>query len=158
MTVVTVNSGTGGISLQGKAHIKKIHPYAEIPKYHTTGAAGFDIPLVENCIIPPGEVLLARTGLIIAAPKDHMLLLVPRSSTWRRYSIKLANTVGIVDEDYCGDNDELVLALLNAGDKTKTLMRGMRLIQGIFVPITRVDFCEVQSMGESRGGFGVTGE
>lgn len=136
----------------------RIHPNAEIPKYHTPGSAGFDLAIVEDTVIPPGEAVLAHTGLIVAAPRGHMLLVAPRSSTFKRYGLKLANSIGIVDEDYCGDEDELRINLLNTTATTKTLTRGLRLAQGVFVPITRVDFCELDAMGESRGGWGSTGE
>jgi len=38
-----------------------------------------------------------------------------------------------------------------------TVMRGERIAQGIFIPVMRVNWDEVDEMGRGRGGFGSTG-
>src|SRR4051812_26019637 len=82
-----------------------------LPEYQTEGAAGFDLGVAFGTEVRMGMVTLASTGLIIATPPEHMLLVAPRSSTFKKWGVTLANTVGIVDSDYCGPDDEVKLAL-----------------------------------------------
>jgi dUTP pyrophosphatase len=66
--------------------------------------------------------------------------------------------VGIIDQDYCGPNDEIKLSLYNFGDAPVTLARGERIGQALFVKIERGEWNEVTTIdGPSRGGFGSTG-
>ena len=65
--------------------------------------------------------------------------------------------VGIVDEDYCGDEDEIkiqVMSILWSGGSK--IPQGSRIAQGIFVPVSQASPLGVDMMGESRGGFGST--
>ena len=100
------------------------------------------------------------TGLVIETPPDHMLAIFPRSSTYKKYGLRIGNTVGIVDEDYCGPNDEILLFLWNPGSSPVTVEAGTRLAQGIFIPVTKPTFSEIEpsQLGRpSRGGWGSTG-
>lgn len=137
---------------------KKLDDRALTPKFQTPGAAGFDLATIDQVTVPARRFTMARTGLVIAAPPRHMLMLVPRSSTWSKWEVRLANTVGIIDTDYCGDEDELLLALWNPTINTAIIPEGTRIAQGIFVPVkTTVVFQEQEEMGTSRGGWGSTG-
>jgi dUTP pyrophosphatase len=161
----------------------KTDPRATVPSFATPGSAGFDLATLEDVIIYPGETALARTGLVIQAPAYHMLMIVPRSSTFKRYGLWLGNTVGIVDEDYCGPEDELKLYLsrdpkfgadnnqfsdiltglfspetASRIEQTYTIAAGTRLAQGIFVPVTRGEFEVVnEPIAANRGGWGSSG-
>jgi dUTP pyrophosphatase len=70
----------------------------------------------------------------------------------------LANSVGIGDSDFRGDEDEYKAALLNFTDKPVTVEKGDRIAQGIFIKFTRGEWEEVEKMdNKTRGGFGSTG-
>lgn len=136
-----------------------IHPDTQVPKYGTDLSAGFDLAPVEAIKLRPGASDVFPTGLIIQAPPSHMLFVVPRSSTWRKWGVSLGNTVGIVDEDFCGPEDELKLYLHNPGPIPVKIPAGTRLAQGIFVPITRALFHVVDGpIANTRGGWGSTGD
>lgn len=137
--------------------IKRIHPDAVIPQYQTKGSAGFDFHLVEDVSIPPNSLAFLPTGLVIRAPDNYMLMTAPRSSTFKRYGLKLANSIGIVDSDYSGNEDELKLYVHNTRSETVRLNKGDRIAQGVFVRIAQISFKEVDDMGDSRGGWGSTG-
>lgn len=138
--------------------INVVHSDALLPEHKTDLCAGFDLAPIDPVKLYPGESGLFRTGLIIQPPIGHMLLLAPRSSTWKRYGLKLANTVGILDEDYCGPEDEVKLYLHNASKGFVVVEPGTRLAQGIFVPITRAAFEVVDGpIAKTRGGWGSTG-
>lgn len=138
---------------------KKVHPDALTPQYMTRGAAGFDLAPIEDIILRNERPALFSTGLVIAAPADHMLLITHRSSTPRKFGVTVMN--GIVDQDFCGDDDVLHLQVRTIYDITKyrvvKIPAGTRIAQGIFVPITTEQFTEVEEMGKSRGGWGSTG-
>ena len=70
----------------------------------------------------------------------------------------VANGVGVVDPDYSGPDDEIMIQLLNFTDAPVTVARGDRLAQGIVLSAPRITWNEVASLREStRGGFGATG-
>ena len=70
----------------------------------------------------------------------------------------VANGVGVVDPDYSGPEDEVMIQLLNFTDSPVTVQRGDRLAQGIILPAPRVTWNEVRRPREvTRGGFGSTG-
>jgi dUTP pyrophosphatase len=131
------------------------------PEYGTPLSAGFDLAPADDVALWPGDTGLYPTGLIIQAPVGHMLMIVPRSSTWRKWGVCLANTVGIVDEDFCGPEDELQLYLYRPAKMASPVKipAGTRLAQGIFVPITRGVFVQQdEPIAKTRGGWGSTGD
>lgn len=140
-----------------RVEFKKVHPDAVLPEYHTSGAAAFDLAPIEhiNLFLSDGPRLF-RTGLVIGAPEGHFLFITHRSSTPKRHGITVLN--GIVDRDYSGNEDELHLSIrVVPPQQFTTVLAGTRIAQGLFLPVTRGRFAEVESMGESRGGFGSTG-
>jgi len=86
-----------------------------------------------------------------------MLLVTLRSSTPRRKGLLVPHGVGIIDKDYCGEGDEIMLQVYNFLDEAVTVQRGERIAQGMFVPIMQVNWNEVDEVGKGRGGFGSTG-
>ena len=71
----------------------------------------------------------------------------------------VANGVGVVDPDYSGPTDEIMIQLLNFTDSEVQVRRGDRLAQGIILPVPRVTWEETEEIrGASRGGFGATGQ
>src|SRR6476620_7464233 len=138
--------------------IRRIHPDADLPKYQSDGAAGFDLAASEASIVRPGEVTLIPTGLVIQAPPGYFLAIVARSSTPLKRGLMVANGVGIVDADYCGPTDEVKIALYNFTTAPVSVARGDRLAQGVILPFVRAEWKEAAIEREARGGFGSTGQ
>ncbi len=137
---------------------KKIHPDAITPEYHTSGAAAFDFGLIEDVSIEPGAIVKVPTGLVIQTPEHHVLLIASRSSNPLKKGIDLANSIGIIDSDYSGPNDEIQLLIMNISKERVELKKGDRVAQGLFAPVPRAQFVEVAELvAPSRGGFGSTG-
>ena len=138
--------------------IKRLNKSVPLPQYQTAGSVGFDFSSRETIEIKPNEIALVPTGLIIATPPGYMLALFSRSSTPRRKGLMIPNSVGIVDQDFCGPEDEIKIFLYNFTEQPVTVDKGERIAQGVFV---RVDAGEWDETGEinapSRGGFGSTG-
>ena len=80
-----------------------------------------------------------------------------RSSTPLKRGLIVANGVGVVDADYCGPEDEIKVQVLNFTAAPVTVRAGDRLAQGILLPVTRIEWDEVEELRkDSRGGFGST--
>lgn len=141
-----------------KVKIKRIDKSLEIPEYKTKGAVGFDLLAREETHINPFEVKLIPLNLVVKVPKGYGLFLFSRSSTPSKKGLIVANSVGVIDQDYSGEEDELKLSVLNVTKKKVTVEKGERICQGIFLKLSIAKFSEVKKMSKkSRGGFGTTG-
>jgi dUTP pyrophosphatase len=138
--------------------MKRVDTDLPLPAYATAGSVGFDLLCRKDTEIAPRALGRIPANLIIQTPPGYMLLLTMRSSTASRKGLLMPNGVGIIDQDYAGEGDELLISVYNFCDAAVTVFRSERIAQGIFVPITRVVWNEVEAMGRGRGGFGSTGE
>ena len=139
--------------------IKRLDPTIPLPAYGTDEAAGFDLAAAYDVTIGPGQIALVRTGLIIEVPTGHFLAIFARSSTPLKRGLVVPNGVGVVDPDYSGPNDEVMIQVLNFTKADVAVRRGDRLAQGIVLPAPRVMWNEVEEIREvTRGGFGATGQ
>jgi len=96
--------------------------------------------------------------VIVKVPEGYMLMIVPRSSLPRKKALVCPHSVGIIDQDYCGPEDELLVQVQNISDHPVVIERGERIAQGIFVKVDTAEWEEVEANGKSRGGFGSTGK
>ena len=48
---------------------------------------------------------LLSLGVVIEMPKGYEAMVLPRSSTFKKNGILLANSQGVIDQQYCGPND-----------------------------------------------------
>lgn len=141
-----------------KVKIKRIDKSLEIPEYKTKGAVGFDLLARAETVIKPFEVKLIPLNLVVKVPKGYGLFLFSRSSTPSKKGLIVANSVGVIDQDYNGEEDELKLSVLNVTKKNVTVEKGERICQGIFLKLSVAKFTESKKMSKkSRGGFGTTG-
>lgn len=138
--------------------IKRLDPTMALPEPATGGAAGFDLAAAADVEIPPRQIRLVGTGLVIAVPDGYFLGIFARSSTPLKRGLMVANGVGVVDADYCGPADEVKVQVINVTDVPVVVRRGDRIAQGIVLPAPRVAWQEVDEMERpTRGGFGSTG-
>ena len=92
-------------------------------------------------------------------PTGHFLAIFARSSMPLKRGLMVANGVGVVDPDYSGPTDEIMIQVINITDQPVTIQRGDRLAQGVVLPAPRVRWEEVtQIRPADRGGFGTTGK
>ena len=140
--------------------IRRLHDHVALPQYQTAGAAGFDLAASEDVAIAPHAIALVPTGLVIAVPPGHFLGIFARSSTPLKRGLMVANGVGVIDCDYCGDADEVKVQVLNFTDRPVVVRAGDRIAQGLLMPVTRAAWVETTGAlrDGSRGGFGATGE
>jgi dUTP pyrophosphatase len=142
-----------------KIDIKRIDKTLPLPKYETMGSAAFDLYSRVDITIKPFTPTIVPTNFIIKTPPGYFLMLASRSSTPLKKGLMVANGIGVVDEDYCGDTDEIGLQVLNFTKQDVELKKGDRIGQALFVKIEKAEkFDEKDTMdNKSRGGFGSTG-
>lgn len=128
------------------------------PAYQTGGAVAFDLEAAVDTNVPGRAQVRIPSGLVVQVPEDMGLLVVPRSSTFSKFGLIMPHSVGVIDQDYCGHDDEILLQVYNIRPATIHVPAGTRLAQGMFIPVAKVQFVEAASIeAENRGGFGSTG-
>lgn len=144
-------------------------PYTIKVKYHE-GASRIggdihgvmcDLAAQETVELKQGEVKIIPLGVSMKLPYGDFGIVVPRSSTCLKHGIMMANSVGIIENDYSGDGD--VWGFVAYAIRDTVIEQGTRIAQFMpspFVPDwDAIKFEEVESMGcADRGGYGSTGE
>jgi len=130
--------------------------------YKTEGTVGFDICSLEDVEINPGEMKIVSTGVRVKVVEGNVFPAVfPRSSLPVKKSLLLANSVGIIDLDYCGRDDEIKLILYNFGKEKAVIKKGERIAQIVFISFEKPEIEVTRDISafekESRGGIGSTG-
>jgi len=88
----------------------------------TEKSAGFDLVSAEDLVFSKEDRFkIINLGVILKIPEGHHTLLLPRSSTFKKYSIIQANSIGIIDQDYCGENDILGFPALYLGNDSQEI-------------------------------------
>ena len=131
----------------------------DLPEYQTGMAAGMDLRAAceDNLVLEPGKRILVPTGFVIELPQGHEGQIRPRSGLALNHGITCLNTPGTIDADYRG---EVKVLLINMGEESFTIERGMRIAQLVVAPVVQVAIEERTLAGETaRGssGFGSTG-
>jgi dUTP pyrophosphatase len=138
--------------------ITRKDPTLPLPQYETTGAVGFDLVTREDTVIQPREIGLVPGNVIIKVPEGFALLVLPRSSLPRKKALVCPHSLGVIDQDYCGPDDEIFVQVQNISKEPVIVTRGERIAQGLLVKVERALWQEVSVCEEvSRGGFGSTG-
>ena len=120
-----------------------------LPKRATAGSAGYDF-------VSPVETALIPTGIRAEMEQGWVLMLFPRSSLGFKYSMRLANTVGVIDSDYAYAKNEghIMVKLRNPLDTPVSIGRGDRFCQGVCLPYGTAE--EEDDFAVRTGGFGST--
>jgi len=131
----------------------------QLPRFQTASSSGMDLraAIEGELTLEPGQRHLVPTGLRIAIPKGYEGQVRPRSGLAVRHGLSLVNTPGTIDADYRG---EIKLPLINLGQESIRITRGMRVAQLVFAPVVQAEWEPVQELPASlrgRGGFGHTG-
>ena len=139
--------------------IKRLSKNIPLPKYETNGSSGMDLSanIEKEIEIAPGKTSIIPTGLAVAIPKNFEIQIRPRSGLAAKNQISVLNTPGTIDADYRG---ELKVILINLGENTFKVEKGLRIAQMILCPVVKATFKEVEELEETiRGssGFGSTG-
>lgn len=136
---------------------KKIDPRAQIPKFQSAGAAGFDFHSLKEVTLRVGEVSMVSTGLCVEIPEGYELQIRARSGLSAKLGVFLVNGVGTIDSDYRG---EIKILLSTCSIDPVALAAGERIAQGVVSKIERPLIEEARELSDTirgSGGFGSTG-
>ena len=116
-----------------------------------------DLRAAEEVTMKAGEFRLIPLGVAMQLPAGYEAHIVPRSSTFHRFGILQTNGIGIVDESYCGDDDQWFMPAYALRDTV--IHEGDRICQfRIMAHQPPLTFVETPSLNnENRGGHGSTG-
>lgn len=117
-----------------------------------------DLRIAEDVHLEPNEFKLIPLGVAMVLPTNHEALVIPRSSTFKKYGIIQANSIGLIDETYCGDNDEWQFPAY--ATRAVDIPKNTRICQfRIFKHQPTVVLVEAEHLSDTnRGGFGSTDE
>jgi dUTP pyrophosphatase len=132
-----------------------------LPVRKTKHSAGYDVEAAEDTVVPafkPGQKpTLVKTGLKAYCEPDEFYMLCNRSSNPGKRGLVMANSVGIIDSDYYGNEDNdghFMFAFYNFFDHDVEIKKGDAIGQVIFMKYLMVD--DDKADGVRKGGFGST--
>lgn len=140
--------------------VQRIYQDITLPKRATMGSAGYDFFSPITFSLKPGETIKIPTGIRARIEEGWVLKCYPRSGLGFKYRLQLNNTVGIIDSDYYGSDNEghIFCKLTNDSNEGKivTIEERTGYMQGIFVEfgITIDD----EAVTIRNGGMGSTTE
>ena len=122
-----------------------------------------DLRSAIDCDLKKDEFKLIPLGIAMELPQGYEAHIVPRSSTYKNFGVIQTNHMGVVDNSYCGDNDQWYYPAICL--KPSEEERGVWIHKGDKICQFRIQenqpeirFEEVDHLtGKDRGGFGSTG-
>ena len=117
-----------------------------------------DLRCAEDTHLKAGEYKEIPLGIAMELPDGYEALAIPRSSTFKKYKVIMANSIGLIDETYKGDDDQWHFPAYATADTF--IPKNERICQfRIIEHQPEIEFDEVESLGnDNRGGFGSTGK
>ena len=117
-----------------------------------------DLRAAEEVELKAGEFQLIPLGIAMELPAGYEAHVVPRSSTFKNYGVIQTNSMGVIDETYCGDNDQWFFpayalrdTVIHANDRICQFRIMKHQPELSFEETDRLDH-------EDRGGHGSTGK
>lgn len=130
----------------------------ELPKIEKIKVGDWiDLRAAETVKIRKGKYKVISLGVSMQLPEGYEAHVSPRSSTFKNFGVIIADSMSIIDESYCGDND--VWRFLAIAFRKTKINKGDRICQfRIVKKMPEVEFVEVETLGNpDRGGIGSTG-
>lgn len=116
-----------------------------------------DLYTAEDAVLEPLEFKIISLGVSMQLPKGKYAVMVPRSSACKNHGVIMANSIGVIENSYCGNND--VWGFPAVAIRHTEIPKGTRLCQFRLVDQSeQISFVPVDDLGNpDRGGFGSTG-
>lgn len=120
--------------------------------------AWIDLACSEDVSMKQGDVRIIPFGINVKMPEGFEGIIAPRSSTCLKHGILMANSIGIIEKEYCGNDD--VWGFVAYAVRDTFIPAGTRIAQFRIQPMMpEINVIETDDMGcASRGGYGSTGE
>ena len=119
-----------------------------------------DLATAEDVELGFLDFKIISLGVSMELPKGYYAHIVPRSSTFKKWGIIQANSMGVIESDYCGDGDIWGFPALCLRKEGVKIPKGTRICQfRIVEKAAAVEFASVETLGNrDRGGYGSTGD
>lgn len=116
-----------------------------------------DLYTAEDTVLEPLDFKIISLGVAMELPAGYYAQVVPRSSTCKNFGVIMANSVGIIEHSYCGNDD--IWGLPAVAIRHTEIPKGTRICQFRLVKQDEpVEFEQVEDLGNpNRGGWGSTG-
>ncbi len=138
----------------------KVKYFADIEpiKFIENKSDWYDLRSAEEVEMKAGDFRLIKLGVGMQLPVGFEAIIAPRSSTFKNFGIIQANSIGVVDESYCGDNDQWMMAAIALRDTV--IHKNDRICQfRIIEHQPQHKILTVEHLGNvDRGSFGSTGK
>ena len=117
-----------------------------------------DLRAAKEMELKAGQYAMIPLGVAMKLPEGYEAHIVPRSSTYKNYGLIQTNHMGVVDESYCGDNDQWHMPVFALRDTV--IHVNDRICQfRIMEHQPKIVFEQVEALSApDRGGFGSTGK
>lgn len=136
----------------------KIKYFSDVEKIQKIDKGDWiDLRAAEDVSLSAGEFKLIPLGIGMKLPDGYEAHVVPRSSTYKNFKVLQTNHTGIIDNSYCGDDDQWFFPAIAMEDTH--ISKNDRICQfRIIEKQPEIEFEEVEHLDEvSRGGIGSTG-
>lgn len=139
-------------------YLRNIEPIESV-----TNGDWIDLRCAEDITVYSGQYKMIPLGVAMELPEGYEAIIVPRSSTFKKYHLLQANSVGVVDESYCGNEDEWMFPVYYPSEALALAVdipKNTRICQFRIVKHQPdINFETVTELNSTnRGGFGSTGE
>lgn len=135
----------------------KVHD-TELPvPEHKSWGDWVDLRAAETVEMKQGEFRIISLGVSMRLPNGYEANVVPRSSTFKNFGVLMANSFGVIDNNYCGNDDVWGFPAIAMRDTV--INKGDRIAQFRIVQRQpKLVFAKVDDLNsKNRGGFGSTG-
>lgn len=133
----------------------RLHEGGSMPERH---GEWYDLSTAHDVMMKPLEFRLISLGVSMQLPEGYYAVMAPRSSTARKWGIIQGNSIGVIENAYCGDND--VWQFPAVAIRSTFIPAGTRICQFRLVKQEEpVEFQPVEHLyAQDRGGIGSTGD
>lgn len=132
--------------------------YIDSPALEQNKKGGcIDLYNANEITLKKGEWGFIHLGVSMKLPDGYDALLLPRSSTFKRYGILLTNGTGYIDNIFNGQDDEWLACVLATRDIT--IPKGVRCFQfRLLEQQANITFEKTDNLNSNnRGSYGSTG-
>ena len=137
--------------------IKRFDKTLPLPMRQSKGAVCYDLCARVDTTIKARTFGFIPLNIATKLPDDYWVHVSARSST-HKLGLIMSNGIGVVDQDYCGNEDEYKFPVYNVTKQDVTINRGIRIAQMMVLPRIDINLQEVDKLENiNRGGFGSTG-
>ena len=155
--LTVVESEDVSLKIRCKFFDKTVYPDG-LQKIGGNRSDWIDLRAAEDVTLKKGEVYYIPLGVAIELPKGYEALVAPRSSTPKNFFVIMANSIGVIDETFRGDNDQWCMPAYAIQDTE--IKKGERVCQfRIIEHQPEIEFEVVDRLGnKDRGGWGTSGK